>query len=53
VLKTAARVVLGERRVKVVIEAARARLWRCFHRALNRLYPARGSPPRPALPVPA
>jgi hypothetical protein len=53
VLKTAARVVLTGRRITVVIGAARARLWRRFHREMNRLYPVRGSPPPGALPVPA
>ncbi len=53
VLKSAARVVLSGRRITVVVEASRARLWSRFVSELNRLYPARGSPEPPALPTPA
>lgn len=53
VLKTAARVVLSGRRIIFVIESSRAAVWRCCAREMNRLYPARGSPPRQALPTPA
>jgi hypothetical protein len=52
-LKTAARVVLGARRITFVIESSRAALWRRCVRELNRLYPARGSPTHQALPTPA
>lgn len=44
VLKSAARIQLGSRRVAVVIQASRAHLWRRFHDALLELPPARGSP---------
>ena len=53
VLKSAARVVLSGRRVTFVIESARAALWRCCAREMDRLYPARGSPARQALPTSA
>lgn len=53
VLKVAGRVLLSGRRITVVIEASRARLWCRFARELNRLYPARGSPGFEALPTPA
>jgi len=49
-LKTAARVTLGKRYLTVLIEAARAPLWRTFWQQLQRLPPARGSPFRPTLP---
>ncbi|MDQ3493241.1 MAG: IS1380 family transposase [Chloroflexota bacterium] len=52
-LKTAARVTGGSRRVTFVIEAARAALWRRFVAGLDCLYPARGSPALQALPTPA
>lgn len=52
-LKTAARVVLGARRITFVIESSRAAVWRRCVRELNRLYPARGSPAHQALPTPA
>ena len=53
VLKAAARVLLSRRGVTVVIEAARSRLWSGFWREMERMYPARGSPPLQALPTPA
>ena len=53
VLKTAARVVLGARRITFVIDSSRASLWRRCARELNRLYPSRGSPAGQALPTPA
>ena len=53
VLKTAARVVLGARRITFVIESSRASLWRRCARELNRLYPSRGSPARQTLPTSA
>jgi hypothetical protein len=53
VLKTAARVVLGARRITFVIESSRAALWRRCARELDRLYPVRGSPAHQALPTPA
>ena len=51
-LKTAGRALLGGHRIRFVIEASRAGLWRRFMRELNRHYPARGSPAVRALPVP-
>jgi hypothetical protein len=53
ILKSAARVLLSAHRITVVIEASRARLWNRLVREMNALYPARGSPPSPALPTPA
>jgi len=50
-LKTAARVLLGHRRVTVVIDAARAHLWRSFRSGLLALQRARGSPRSVALPA--
>jgi len=44
ILKSAARVTLSGRGVTVVINAARASLWRRFRKALQDFYPARGSP---------
>lgn len=52
-LRSAARVLLHGHRVIVVIEAAKAALWQRFVRELDDLYPARGSPPLPAPPIPA
>jgi hypothetical protein len=52
-LRSAARVLLGSRRITVVIEAARGALWSQWWRALERSYPARGSPNCQALPTPA
>jgi hypothetical protein len=52
-LKTAARVVLSGRRITFVIESSRATVWRRCAQAINRLYPARGSPAHQALPTPA
>lgn len=52
VLRSAARVLLSTRRVVVVIEAARAALWKRFVRELNEMYPARGSPAALAPPAP-
>lgn len=51
VLKTAARVLLGQRRVTVVIPAARAPLWIRFRNRLLALSPARGSPALQTLPA--
>jgi hypothetical protein len=53
VLKSAARVLLSGHRITVVIEAARAPLWRKWVSELNQLYPSRGSPRLKALPSPA
>jgi len=53
VLKVAGRVLVSGRRLTLVIEAARAHVWQCFWRELNRRYPARGSPAGLALPTPA
>lgn len=52
-LKSAGRVVTGGRRIRFVIDAARAALWSRFMRRLNQRYPARGSPTLQALPTPA
>lgn len=49
-LKTAARVLLGKRRVTVVISSARAHLWQRFWQGLQALQTARGSPLLKALP---
>ena len=53
VLKVTGRALLGGRRIRFVIDAARAELWRRFQRKLNQHYPARGSPAAQALPTPA
>lgn len=50
-LKTAARVLLGNRKVTVVIDSVRARLWTSFWQQMERMYPARASPPLQALPT--
>jgi hypothetical protein len=50
VLKTSARVIRGSRTVLIVIDAARAQLWKQLWRELARHYPVRGSPARRALP---
>lgn len=50
VLKAAGRVLVHGRRLTLVIEQARAALWRRFWTELERLYPARGSPHLQALP---
>jgi hypothetical protein len=52
-LKVTGRALLGGRRIRFVIDAARTELWRRFMRRLNRLYPARGSPAPRTLPMPA
>jgi hypothetical protein len=52
-LKVTGRALLGSHRIRFVIDAARAALWRRFMRSLNHRYPARGSPAPRALPVPA
>lgn len=52
-LKVTGRALLGGRRIRFVIDAARAELWRRFMRGLNRRHPARGSPAPRTLPVPA
>jgi hypothetical protein len=49
-LKSAARIRLGSRRVAVIIQASRAHLWQRFRAALLELPPARGSPDLQALP---
>lgn len=53
VLKVTGRALLGSRTIRFVIDAARAAQWSRFMRMLNQRYPARGSPPLQALPVPA
>lgn len=53
VLKTATRVLLGQRRITFVIDAARAPLWLRFQAQLRTLPLPRGSPPLQALPTPA
>jgi hypothetical protein len=52
-LKVTGRALLGGRRIRFVIDAARAELWRRFMRSLNHRYPARGSPAPRTLPIPA
>jgi len=52
-LKVTGRALLGSHRIRFVIDAARAALWRRFMRRLNYVYPARGSPRAQALPTPA
>lgn len=50
VLKASARVLTSGRRILVVIDAARAPLWRALWQEMERLYPARSSPPLQTLP---
>src|SRR5690625_3123185 len=50
-LKPAARVLLGNRKVPVVTDSVRARLWTSFWQQMERMYPARASPPLQALPT--
>lgn len=52
-LKVSGRALLGAHRIRFVIDAARAALWRRFVRRLNQVYPARGSPQTRTLPTPA
>lgn len=52
ILKAAARVLLTGRRIMVVIEAARARLWMRLATELDEMDPARGSPRLEAPPTP-
>ena len=52
-LKVTGRALLGSHRIRFVIDAARATLWRRFMRRLNEHYPVRGSPAAETLPVPA
>lgn len=52
-LKLPARVTLGSRQVRLVLDADRAPAWAAFWRELVRAYPVRGSPTRPARPLPA
>jgi hypothetical protein len=52
-LKVSGRALLGAHRIRFVIDAARAALWRRFVRKLNQVYPARGSPRTRTLPTPA
>ena len=51
VLKAPARVLLGKRRVTVVISTGRAALWKRLHQGLLNLQPARGSPASQPLPT--
>lgn len=51
-LKVTGRALLGSHRIRFVIDAARAALWRRFMRSLDHRYPARGSPAPQALPIP-
>lgn len=53
VLKAAGRVTLGKRYITVIIDAARADLWRTFCAQLDTLPGARGSPQHYTLPAPA
>lgn len=50
VLKAPARVLLGKRRVTVVIGTERSALWKRLHKGLLNLQPARGSPAPQPLP---
>src|SRR5690625_5067849 len=50
-LNTTARVLLGNRKVSVLINSVRARLWTSFWQQMERMYPARASPPLQALPT--
>lgn len=52
-LKVSGRALLGAHRIRFVIDAARAAVWRRFVRRLNQVYPARGSPRARTLPTPA
>jgi hypothetical protein len=52
-LSVAGRVLIHGRRIILAIDAARAPLWSLLWQELVELYPARGSPPREALPIPA
>jgi hypothetical protein len=52
-LKVTGRALLSAHRIRFVIDAARAALWRRFMRRLNHVYPVRGSPTAKALPTPA
>jgi Transposase DDE domain group 1 len=52
-LRVTGRALLGGHRIRFVIDAARAALWRRFLRRLNEHYPVRGSPAARTLPVPA
>ena len=52
-LKVTGRALLGSHRIRFVIDAARAALWRRFMRRLDHRYPARGSPALQTLPIPA
>lgn len=49
-VKSAARVLRGGRRITVVIQSSRAHLWQCFRTQLRLLPSARGSPHLSALP---
>ena len=53
ILKAAGRVLLSGRYVRVVINAAHARVWNRFCKQLDTLYPPRGSPRCNALPASA
>jgi hypothetical protein len=53
VLKVTGRALLGGRRIRFVVDAARAALWSRFMRRLKQRYPVRGSPAPQALPTPA
>lgn len=53
ILRSAGRVLLHGRRIRVVIEEARAPLWVRFLRNLEELHPPRGSPGLAAPPIPA
>lgn len=52
-LNVAGRVLLGGRKITLVIESARAPHWQAVWRQIERLHPARGSPPTPTLPTAA
>jgi len=52
-LKTPVRITLGSRRMKVILGATRARLWRAFREEMIQTYPVRRSPGLRTRPLPA
>jgi hypothetical protein len=52
-LKVTGRALLSAHRIRFVVDASRAPLWRRFMHRLDHVYPARGSPTAQALPTPA
>lgn len=51
VLKAAARITLGQRRLTLIVDTSRSHLWHAFTTALDRLPRVRGSPSALALPA--